>query len=278
MQRSVAACLASILELDVAEVPLPAEGHPQPFTVWRQWLGLRGLGLVPIADPASFDWPGPWLAMVRAADGDGELGAVAFGAPPGLAWSPLGGPETFDAVEAGFLIAPADVAIWEPPAGGGGARGTGTVETIVVAPQAEGALHRIDRAVARAGRGLEGDRYFDERGTFSNPHGRGYDLTLIEAEVLDGLELPAGRLSAEEARRNIVTRGIDLNALVGERFRVGGVECLGQRLCEPCAHLERLTAATGKPGTLRALIHKGGLRADVLSDGEIRVGDEIARG
>ncbi len=278
MQRSVAACLASILELDVAEVPLPAEEHPQPFTVWRQWLGLRGLGLVPIADPASFDWPGPWLAMVRAADGDGELGAVAFGAPPGLAWSPLGGPETFDAVEAGFLIAPADVAIWEPPAGGGGARGTGTVETIVVAPQAEGALHRIDRAVARAGRGLEGDRYFDERGTFSNPHGRGYDLTLIEAEVLDGLELPAGRLSAEEARRNIVTRGIDLNALVGERFRVGGVECLGQRLCEPCAHLERLTAAAGKPGTLRALIHKGGLRADVLSDGDIRVGDEIARG
>jgi hypothetical protein len=277
MQRSVAACLASILELDVAEVPLPAEGHPQPFTVWRQWLGLRGLGLVPIADPASFDWPGPWLALVRAADGDGELGAVAFGAPPGLASSPLGGPETFDAVEAGFLIAPADVAIWEPPAGGG-ARGTGTVETIVVAPQAEGALHRIDRAVARAGRGLEGDRYFDERGTFSNPHGRGYDLTLIEAEVLDGLELPAGRLSAEEARRNIVTRGIDLNALVGERFRVGGVECLGQRLCEPCAHLERLTAATGKPGTLHALIHKGGLRADVLSDGEIRVGDEIARG
>ena len=277
MQRSVAACLASILELDVAEVPLPAEGHSQPFTVWRQWLGLRGLGLVPIADPASFDWPGPWLAMVRAADGDGELGAVAFGAPPALAWSPLGGPETFDAVEAGFLIAPADVAIWDPPPGGG-VRGTGTVETIVVASEAEGALHRIDRAVARAGRGLEGDRYFDERGTFSNPHGRGYDLTLIEAEVLDGLELPAGRLSPEEARRNIVTRGIDLNALVGERFRVGGVECLGQRLCEPCAHLERLTAATGKPGTLRALVHRGGLRADVLSDGEIRVGDEIARG
>lgn len=277
MQRSVAACLASILELDVADVPLPAEEHPQPFTVWRQWLLLRGVGLVPIADPASFDWPGPWLAMVRAADGKGQVGAVAYGAPPGLAWSPLGGPETFDAVEAGYLVAPADVAFWQPPANGGAARDSGAVEAIVVAPEAKAALHRIDRAVARAGRGLEGDRYFDERGTFSNPHGRGYDLTLIEAEVLDGLELPAGRLSAEEARRNIVTRGIDLNALVGERFRVGDVECLGQRLCEPCAHLERLTAATGKPGTLRALIHRGGLRADVLSDGEIRVGDEIAR-
>ena len=130
--------------------------------------------------------------------------------------------------------------------------------------------------MARAGRGLEGDRYFDERGTFSNVHGRGYDLTLIEAEALDTLDLASGRLTPEQARRNIVTRGIGLNALVGERFRVGDVECFAQRLCEPCAHLERLTAATGRPGTLRALIHKGGLRADVLNDGEIRVGDEIA--
>jgi MOSC domain-containing protein YiiM len=276
MQGSVAACLASILELDVAEVPLPDQDHPQPWTVWRHWLGRRGHGLVPIADPAKFDWPGPWLAMLRAADGQGLVGAVAFGAPPGLAFSPLGGPEPFEAVELGYLIAPADVAVWESSLGAA-RRGPGTVEAIVVAPEAEAAMHQIERAVALAGRGLEGDRYFDKRGTFSNPHGRGYDLTLIEAEVLDGLDLPAGRLAPEDARRNIVTRGIDLNALVGERFRVGNVECLGQRLCEPCAHLERLTAAADKPGTLCALIHKGGLRADVLSDGEISVGDEIVR-
>ena len=94
--------------------------------------------------------------------------------------------------------------------------------------------------------------------------------------MLDSVELPAGRLAPEDARRNLVTRGIDLNALVGKPFRVGDVECFGQRLCEPCAHLERLTAAAGKSGTLPALIHKGGLRADVLSDGAIRVGDEIA--
>jgi MOSC domain-containing protein YiiM len=275
MQRSVAACLASILELDVARVPLPDERHPQPWTVWRQWLGQRGLGLVPIADPANFHWPGPWLVMVRVAEGDGLVAAVAFGAPPGLAWSPLGGPETFDAVELGYLIAPADVVLWEPSFDVA-ARSPGTVEAIVIATEAEAAMHQVDRATARVGRGLEGDRYFNQRGTFSNAHGRGYDLTLIEAEVLDTLEFPAGRLTSEEARRNIVTRGIDLNALVGEHFRVGDVECFAQRLCEPCAHLQRLTAATGKPGTLRALIHKGGLRADVLSDGEIRVGDEIA--
>jgi MOSC domain-containing protein YiiM len=275
MQRSVAACLASILELDVAEVPVPDEGHPQPWTVWRNWLGQRALGLVPIAEPAGFDWPGPWLAMLRTGDGAGCVGVVAFGAPAGVAWSPLGGPASFDAVELGFVIAPTDVALWARSSAAP-ARVAGAVEAIVVAPGAEAAMRRVGRAVARAGRGLEGDRYFDQRGTFSNAHGRGHDLTLIEAEVLDDLELPAGRLMPEEARRNVVTRGIDLNALVGERFRVGEVDCFGQRLCEPCAHLERLTAATGKTGTLPALIHKGGLRADVLCDGEIRVGDEIA--
>ena len=247
MQRSVAACLASILELDVAEVPLPDEQHPQPWTVWRQWLGQRGLGLVPIADPANFDWPGPWLAMVRAADGEGCVGAVAFGAPPGLAWNPLGGPETFDAVDVGYVIAPADVALWEPSVDVA-ARSPGTVEAIVVAPEAEAAMHQVDRAVARAGRGLEGDRYFDERGTFSNAHGRGYDLTLIEAEVLDSLDLPAGRLTPEEARRNIVTRGIDLNALVGERFRVGDVECFGAAAVRAVRALGALDGRDGEAG------------------------------
>lgn len=250
MQRSVAACLASILELDVAEVPVPDEGHPQPWTVWRNWLGQRGLGLIAIADPASFDWPGPWLAMLRAVDGEGCIGAVAFGAPPGLAWSPKGGPETFDRVDAGYVIAPADVALWAP-ASAAAPRGAGTVAAIAVAPEAEASTLQVGRATARAGRGLEGDRYFHRRGTFSNVHGRGHDLTLIEAEVLDSLELPAGRLTPEDARRNIVTRGIDLNALVGEHLRVGQAECLGQRLCEPCAHLERLTAKIGKTGTLR---------------------------
>ena len=264
MQRSVAACLASILEFDVAEVPVPDAGHPQPWTVWGNWLSQRGVGLVPIADPATFNWPGPWLALLRAADGEGCIGAVAFGAPPGLAWSPLGGPEMFDAVELGYVIAPADVALWTPPSATD-ARTAGTVEAIVV-----------EWAMARAGRGVEGDRYFGQRGTFSNAHGRGHDLTLIEGEVLDTVELPAGRLAPAEARRNLVTRGIDLNALVGKHFTIGDIECFGQRLCEPCAHLERLTAAAGKAGTLRALIHKGGLRADVLSDGEVRVGDEIA--
>jgi len=275
MQRSVAACLAAIVEVDVADVPVPDEGHPQPWTVWRNWLAQRGLGLVPIDGPAGFAWPGPWLALLGAADGEGCVGVVAFGAPPGVAWNPLGGTEAFDAVQRGYLVAPADVALWTRPPGTGSRR-VGRVEAIAVAPRAEAPMVRIDRAVARAGHGLEGDRYADQRGTFSDVHDRGHDLTLIEAEVLDALELPAGRLAPEEARRNVVTRGIDLNALVGRRFAIGAVECVGQRLCEPCAHLERLAEQAGARGTLRALIHKGGLRADVVTDGEIRVGDAIA--
>jgi MOSC domain-containing protein YiiM len=274
MQRSVAACLASILELDPGEVPVPDERHPQPWTVWGQWLALRGLGLVPISEPASFNWPGPWLAVLTAADKDGSVGAVAFGSPPGVAWKPTDGPETFDAVEAGYVIAPADVALWLPR-NRDALRHTGRIEAMAIAADAEAPMVLLDRANARAGRGLEGDRYCDQRGTFSNVHGRGYDLTLIEAEVIDALELPQGELAPEEARRNLITRGIDLNALVGRPFAIGAVKCFGQRLCEPCAHLERLTADAGKPGTLRALIHKGGLRADILSDGEICVGDEI---
>ena len=275
MQRSVAACLAAILELAVSEVPVPDEQHPEPWVVWRNWLAQQALGLVPVAEPASFAWPGPWLAVLRAADGNGHVAAVAFGAPPGIAWHPLGGAETFDAVEIGYVIAPADVALWAP-AQQPSTRRNGTVEAIVVAPEAEAKLVMVQAAHVHAGRGLEGDRYFKRRGTFSNAHGRGHDLTLIEAEVLDELSFPGGRLGPEEARRNVVTRGIDLKALVGKRFRIGDVECFGQRLCEPCAHLERLTAAAGKPGALRALIHKGGLRADVLTDGEIHVGQLIA--
>ena len=252
----------------MAEVPVPDEEHPEPWIVWRNWLAQRGLGLVPIAEPAGFNWPGPWLAVLKAADGGHQIGAVAFGAPPGLAWNPLGGPETFDAVEAGFTVAPADVALWAPAARAA-PRSAGTVEAVLIAPEAEAPMVRVEQAVAHAGRGLEGDRYFEQQGTFSNRYDRGHDLTIIEAEALDDLDVSLPR---EEARRNVVTRGIDLNALVGKHFTIGEVECFGQRLCEPCAHLERLT----RPGTLRALIHQGGLRVDILTDGRIRAGDRIS--
>src|SRR3954453_19585550 len=194
LNGSVAACLRAILER--GDVPPPPPGHPEPFTVWRSFLGTLGMGLVPIANPRTFNWPGPWLAIL------GERTAVAFGSPPGLAWAPLGG--TFAEVEAGYLVAPADVALWDAkdrPA----ARTEGRVEAIAVAPRKEAPMVVRDQARAVPGRGLEGDRYFDGNGTFSNRFSLGHELTLIEAEAT---ERPL------DARRNVVTRGIDLNALV----------------------------------------------------------------
>src|SRR5689334_2539685 len=131
---------------------------------------MRALGLVPIAEPRAFSWPGPWLALLRAADGDGEVAGVAFGSPPGIAWRPLGGNEPFSAVTAGYLVAPADVALWAPAERA--APGEGTVEAIVVGPDAEAGLAEVPAARAHAGRGLEGDRYFEGRGTFTNAYGR----------------------------------------------------------------------------------------------------------
>jgi MOSC domain-containing protein YiiM len=123
----------------------------------------------------------------------------------------------------------------------------------------------VDRIGALAGKGLEGNRYFWADG--DAPPGRA--LTLIAAEALEesGLDL-----SAAESRRNVLTSGIDVNELVGRRFRVGGVECLGVELCEPCLHLQSLTAK----GVIEALVHRAGLNADILTDGEIAVGDAVA--
>jgi MOSC domain-containing protein YiiM len=140
------------------------------------------------------------------------------------------------------------------------------VAALLVAPDAKSPLARVESAEALAGRGLDGDRYADGRGTF-NGTGRGYELTLVEAEVLDAIDL-----SWEQARRNVVTRGVSLNALVGRRFVVGSVECVGRRLAEPCSHLEALA----RPGLLRPLVHRGGLRADIVVGGTIGIGDTVA--
>lgn len=240
---SLRECVAHVLGAEAADVP--AE---EPML--RDWLAQRGLGLVPIADPATFSWPGPFLAR-----GEDEW-AVLFGVPPGPLLGTLDGP-----AQAGYVIAAHEVR-----AAARGVAAAGTVAAIVLAPAAEAPLRSVDSAWAIAGRGLQGDRYADGAGTFSGGGGRGRDLTLVAAEVLDDVGL-----EPVDARRNLVVRGVDLDALRGRRFRVGEVECLGQRRCEPCAHLERLT----RPGVLRALVHRGGLRADIVRGGELRVGDPV---
>lgn len=140
------------------------------------------------------------------------------------------------------------------------------MEEILVAAHAESPLLRVEQVRTIAGIGLEGDRYFAGVGTWSSyPVRGGKDLTLIEAEVLTAVGL-----TGNAARRNIVTRGVHLNELVGRHFWIGDIECYGDRLCEPCTHLERLTAVT-----VAALTHRGGLRADILNDGKITVGDLV---
>jgi len=142
------------------------------------------------------------------------------------------------------------------------------LSAIYISPTATVLPHSVSEVQARANRGLVGDRYHENAGTFSGaePQGPGREVTLIEGEVLAELQL-----SAEEARRNLVTEGIRLNELVGRQFRVGEVLIEGVRLCPPCTHLDRVT---GKQ-LLKPLADRGGLRANVLSDGVIRAGDAI---
>jgi MOSC domain-containing protein YiiM len=150
----------------------------------------------------------------------------------------------------------------------------GTVESIHIAARAEEDTRPVEAVAVVAGRGIEGDRYFrtDGSGTFHEADKHGQDLTLIEAEAIEGLAADTGiELGPGEARRNVVTRGVALNDLVGRRFTVGEVEAVGNRLCDPCSHLEKLT----QPGVLKGLVERGGLRADVVSGGRIAVGDVV---
>jgi hypothetical protein len=147
-----------------------------------------------------------------------------------------------------------------------------SVEAIFIAAEAEAAPAPVEALEAVAGRGLEGDRYFAGGGTFFEERKTGQDLTLIEAEAIEALAQEEGiELGPGESRRNVVTRGIGLNDLLGRRFTVGDVECVGRRLCDPCSHLERMT----QPGVLKGLVNRGGLRADIVRGGRISVGDEV---
>lgn len=270
--RSFAACLASVTEAGPAEVPLPDSDFSGAMAHWRSWLAGRGFGLAPLAKPRKFNWPGYWLAVLND-----DKAVLFFGTPSGVVLSPqdaslLGRPALDLPVRDGFVLASLDARV--PQVVSPLPELQGEVVVIAIAKTATAPMEPVTQAQGLAGRGLDGDRYAAKAGTFTptNETLRGFDLTLIEAETVDDLVLSGTRsIDYAEVRRNIVTRGIDLNALVGRTFRVGDVECIGQRLCEPCSHLERLTEA----GALRALIHRGGLRADIISDGLIDVGSTI---
>jgi MOSC domain-containing protein YiiM len=147
----------------------------------------------------------------------------------------------------------------------------GVLEAIYISPVAGVLPQSVPHARALAGRGLEGDRYASGIGTFSVNKGR-RDVTLIEAEALEQFVRDSHHpLAPAQSRRNLITRGVRLNDLVGVDFFVGNVALRGLRLCEPCFHLAQLTAMPVLPG----LVHQGGLYAEILEEGALTVGDSI---
>jgi len=147
----------------------------------------------------------------------------------------------------------------------------GTIESIHIAANAKDPMLAVRSVLAIPGVGLEGDRYALQQGTFFKPE-PDYELTLIEAEAIEALQRDYNvELAPGDARRNLVTRGVPLNHLVRCEFQIGDVSIRGIRLCEPCSHLQALTH---RP-VIKGLLHRGGLRAQVLSGGTIHVGDVV---
>jgi MOSC domain-containing protein YiiM len=148
----------------------------------------------------------------------------------------------------------------------------GRVDSIHIAAAAKAPMQAVDQVVAIPGVGLEGDRYALKTGTFYKPQPE-FELTLIEAEAIEAiLREYKIAMTVGEARRNVVTRGVPLNHLVGREFNIGPVKIRGIRLCEPCSHLE---AITGLP-LIKGLRHRGGLRAQILTQGVIQVGSSLS--
>jgi MOSC domain-containing protein YiiM len=144
----------------------------------------------------------------------------------------------------------------------------GTVERIFVAAKRGAAMQSVESVDAIADLGLRGDRYT----AVKSKHTDHYQVTLIEAENIEAFVAASGLvLTAEMPRRNIVTRGVRLNALIGKRFAVGEVLMEGFELCEPC----RLFAKRTYPEVVKLFAGKGGLRARILRSGDIRRGSII---
>jgi len=147
----------------------------------------------------------------------------------------------------------------------------GKIVSILISSAKGQSMQPVSQAHAVPGKGLEGDRYFNQMGTYSEKPGDGRQLTLIQIEVFEALKEQGITLTSSDARRNLVTSGVPLNDLVGKEFKVGEVTLKGIRLCEPCDYLARLTT----PEVLTKLVHRGGLRADILNEGIIHVGDNV---
>ncbi|MEO7094025.1 MAG: MOSC domain-containing protein [Polyangiales bacterium] len=149
----------------------------------------------------------------------------------------------------------------------------GAIVSIHVAPEARAPMQSVHDAQIVAGHGIEGDRYRNDAGTFSDKPGPDRHVTLIALEDVEAFTREHGiPLAPGETRRNVVTRGVPVNDLIGVEFTIGAVTLRGLRLCEPCAHLAKLTGRAVLPG----LVGRGGLRCEALTSGMIVVGDPVS--
>lgn len=147
----------------------------------------------------------------------------------------------------------------------------GRLVAIYTSTEAGAPMASLDSVEAVAAVGLEGDRYAAKEGKHSRTPGTGREVTLVEREAIEAARRDGVELADHESRRNLLTEGVPLNHLVGATFRVGDVVLRGVRLAEPCAYLEGLT----RSGVRQALVHRGGLRAEIVEGGTIEVGDAI---
>jgi MOSC domain-containing protein YiiM len=150
---------------------------------------------------------------------------------------------------------------------------TGELVGICITPEPAGAMRSVEQAEAVAGKGLVGDRYLTRNGSFpQKPGDVEQDITLIEREALEAaLRDHDVSITHSMTRRNLLTTGVPLNHLVGVTFAVGDVLIRGLELCEPCRHLQKLTCKE----ILKPLIHRGGLRAEIVRGGVLKVGDVV---
>jgi MOSC domain-containing protein YiiM len=130
-------------------------------------------------------------------------------------------------------------------------------------------MRSMHEAVLVAGEGIIGDRYYLGAGKFSRAaQDQAHEVTLVEAEHVQRFNATYGMaLDPGDLRRNLVTTGVDLNALVGVEFTIGDVVLKGIRLCEPCDYLAGLT----HKNVLTGLVHRAGLRAGILKGGVVSV-------
>ncbi len=152
---------------------------------------------------------------------------------------------------------------------------SGKIVKLLISKDIQAPMLNVNQIVLEVGKGIFGDRYYNQEGTFSN---KGEiqpdrDVTLIEIKKINDLNKEHNLdITAEDLRRNIVVSNCDLNSLVGKEFQIGEVVLKGLRLCEPCSYLSN---KLNNEEVLSQMVHKAGLRAQIIKGGSIDLNSQL---